>query len=117
MHKNLIGAKPVDILFNKIDGFIRDYDGTKYLALFSLEKYDGIYDRIRYLIGLKVVLHLFFSYNHAKTKIDSDDDWPLEELLTLHNVIILIKSVFNKDQNHCCYNIVLQECSYQLVKK
>ena len=37
-------------------GFIRDYDGTKYLVLFRLEKYDAIYDRIRYLIGL----HIFF---------------------------------------------------------
>ena len=28
--KALIGAKSLRILFNKIDGFLRDYDGTKY---------------------------------------------------------------------------------------
>ena len=34
-----------------------------------------------------------------KVKIDSDDDLLLEETLTLHNVIIHIKLVLNKDQN------------------
>ena len=34
--------------------------------------------------------------------------------LALHNVIILIKSVFNKYQNHYYYNILLEKCSYQL---
>ena len=37
--------------------------------------------------------------------------------LTLHNVIILIKSVLNKDQDHCCYNVFLGKYSYQLAKK
>ena len=36
-----------------MNGFIRDYDGTKYLVLFDLKKYNAIYDKIRYLIGLK----------------------------------------------------------------
>ena len=40
-------------MFDKVVGFIRDYDETKYLVLFSLGKYDAIYDKIRYLTGLK----------------------------------------------------------------
>ena len=52
-YKNLIGAKPVRIMLDKVNGFIRDYDGTKCLVLFAPEKYDAIFDRIRYLIGLK----------------------------------------------------------------
>ena len=35
-------------------------------------------------------------------------------MLTLHNVVILIKSVFNKDQNHYFYYIFFEKCSYQL---
>ena len=31
----------------------RDYDRTKDLLLFGLEKYNAIYNRIRYLTGLK----------------------------------------------------------------
>ena len=34
-------------MFDKVDGFIRDYDGTKYLVLFGLEKYNAIHDSIR----------------------------------------------------------------------
>ena len=50
-YKRLI--KPLRITFNKIDGFIKVYDGTKYLVLFGNEKYYYIYNRIRYLISLK----------------------------------------------------------------
>ena len=45
-YKSLIGAKSLRIMFEKVDGLIRDYDGTKYLVLFGLEKYDAIYERI-----------------------------------------------------------------------
>ena len=37
-YKTLIGAKPLRIMFDKADEFIRDYNGTKYLALFGFEK-------------------------------------------------------------------------------
>ena len=37
--------------------------------------------------------------------------------MTLHNVIIHIKSVLNKDQNHYYYNIFLEKCSYRLAEK
>ena len=41
--------------------FFRDYDGTKCLVLFCLEKYVAIYNRIRYLIELKSsITYVFF---------------------------------------------------------
>ena len=36
LFKTLIGAKPLHIRFNKVDGLIRVYDGTRYLVLFSI---------------------------------------------------------------------------------
>ena len=46
-YKTLIGAKPrLRVRFDKIYGFISVYDRTRYLVLFSLEKYDAIYNRI-----------------------------------------------------------------------
>ena len=48
-YKSLIYSKPLRIRFNKIDGFIRVYDGTRYLVLFESEKYDLIYHRINIL--------------------------------------------------------------------
>ena len=41
-YKTLIGTKPLRIRFNKVDGFIRIYDSTRYLVLFGPEKYDDI---------------------------------------------------------------------------
>ena len=84
-------------MFDRIDGFIRDFDETKYLVLYGLEKYNVIYDRLRYLIRLKSDFTYVFFYTYAKIKVDLEDYLPLEETLTLHNVIIFIKSVFDKD--------------------
>ena len=52
LYKTFIGAKPLHIRFDKIYGFIRVYDRTRYLVLFGGEKYDFIYNRIRYLVGV-----------------------------------------------------------------
>ena len=49
-------------------------------------------------------------------KVDSYDYLLLEKPLTFHNVIIYIKSVFNKDKNNYKYNIFLEKGLYQLPK-
>ena len=36
-YKTLIGSKPFRIRFHKIDGFIRIYDGNRYVALIDTE--------------------------------------------------------------------------------
>ena len=36
-YKVLIRGKPLSIRFDKVDGFIRTYDGTRYLVLFGPE--------------------------------------------------------------------------------
>ena len=39
-YKTLIDPKLLRIRFEKLDGIIRIYDGTRYLTLFGSEKYD-----------------------------------------------------------------------------
>ena len=115
-YKTLIGSKPSHNRFNKIERFIRIYDGTRYLTLFAAEKYDAIYHRIRYPISLKRRITYIFSHNIANIQIDSYCSLPVEKKLTLYNVIILIKSVkITKDK--ITTTIFLGKCSYQLVKK
>ena len=41
-YKTLLGAKLSCIRFNKVDGYIRVYDGNRYLHLSGPEKYHGI---------------------------------------------------------------------------
>ena len=82
MCETLIDPKLLRIRFGKIDGFIRTYDGTRYLTLFDSEKYDATYDRIRYLISLKSgIIYIFFHY-FAKIKVDSYYSFPIEKIVT-----------------------------------
>ena len=70
LYENLIGAKPLRIRFDKIDGFIRSYDGTRYLRLFGSEKFDAIYNRIGYLTSLKnSITYVFFFIITRKSKL------------------------------------------------
>ena len=107
------------IKFDRIDKFIRIYDGTKYLVLLGPEKYDDIYNIIRYPVSLENCITYVFSHYFAEIKVDSYNSLPIEKRLALHNVIIVIKSVLNKEkkkkkQKYC--KIFLEKCSYQLAK-
>ena len=66
MFKTLIGAKQFCKMFGKVDGFIRVYDGTRYLASFGDENYNFIYSKITYLIGVKSAIRNGFSHNYAE---------------------------------------------------
>ena len=46
-------------------------------------------------------------------EINSDGDLPLEKTLNMHNVVILIKSFFNKKCNHNYYIMFLEKCLYK----
>ena len=55
------------------------------------------------------------SYNYVKIKVDSYGSLPLEKAIKLfHNVIILIKLVYNKDKNNYYCSIFLEKASHQL---
>ena len=66
------------------------------------------------VIKKKIVLRIPFPHIYARIKIDPYDYLPLEKTITLHNIVILNKSVFNKNQHHYYYNIFLEKCSFQL---
>ena len=79
------------IRFDKIDGFSRVYDGTRYVVLFGTAKFDFIYNKIRYLAKVKSDITYVISHNYEKIKVYTQDSLPLENALTFH-VIILSKS-------------------------
>ena len=108
-YKNLIAVNLLHIRFDKTDEFIRVYYGTRYLVLFECEKNDSIYNKIRYLLSVKSGIKYVTFHNYTKVKLDSYDFLSLEEVMTFHNVVILIKLVRSKDQNHYCYNITTEK--------
>ena len=82
-------AKPLRIIFEKVDGYIRKYDRTKYLGLFHSDR-----------IMLKSNILGVYAYKYMKVKINSDDNFFSEKTKNIHNVVILVKSVFNKNHYH-----------------
>ena len=73
----------------------------------------AVYNRIRYLISEKSGITDIMSNNLARIRIKSDNSLPIEKTLTSHNVIMLIKSVANKNENYYYYNIFLEKASYE----
>ena len=67
----MIDAKPLPVRFNKINIFIKVYDGVRCLVLSGTEKYDLIETRIKYCIEVKSGIKYVFSHNYAETKNDS----------------------------------------------
>ena len=68
---------------NKVDGFIRVYDGIKHFVLFRPEKYNAIYNKIRYLISQKSGILYVVYHNYAKIKVNSYDSLALEKTFAI----------------------------------
>ena len=109
--QNFHGFKPLRIWFDKIDGFIKIYDGIKYLILLGHSWYDETYDSIKYLISEKSGITDSINHNFSGIRIDSYNSLAIEKILTFHNVVILIKSVVNKNKSNYFYNIFLEKGS------
>ena len=107
--KTLLRLKPLLVRFDEVDEFIRGFDGARYLALFGSGKHDAIYNRLDILYLKKVALQTFLFIIMQKSKLIH---LILYLSLTFHNLIILIKSVRNKDTNHFYSKILLEKCSH-----
>ena len=79
-YKTLIGSKPLRIRFDKIDEFIKIYDGTRYLVLAGSKKYDAIYNRIRYVLSLTRGMAGASSHSYIKIKVDPSDSLPIKKI-------------------------------------
>ena len=69
-------------------------DVLKNEAEISIRK---ILDRINYLSFRKIDILDAYYFNYTKTRVNSDDDLPLEKTLNSKNVIIFIKSIVNNN--------------------
>ena len=112
-YKTFMGTKPLRIRFDEMDGFIKIYDGIRYLILFGPEQYDAIYNRIRYLISEKSGITDIITHNFARIRIDSCNSLRIQKKLFFHDVIIPIKSVFNKNENNYYHNVFSEKSLYE----
>ena len=86
-------AKLLRIIFDRVDGYIRQCVRFKYMTISFLwkllEKF--LKNWISYIM-LNINISDIYSHRYTKIKTDSDDTLPLKETLNMHNVVILIKS-------------------------
>ena len=87
------------------------------MVLFGPDRYDEIYDQIKYIRSERSGITYIITHNFAKLKVDSYNSLPLTKTMIFHDVTILMKSVFNNDKNNYYYNIFLEKASYELPKK
>ena len=67
-YKSLIQAKALHIRFDKVDRFIRIFDGNRFSKLPGYDKDDAIYNRIRYFLEVKSSIRYGFSHCYVKIK-------------------------------------------------
>ena len=58
---------------------------------------------------LKSNISYAVSHKYAEVKMNSIDDLPLEKAITMHNVIMFIKSVFHQNHDHYYYIVLLEK--------
>ena len=101
---NINSVNPLYLFINELDGFIDEKNRNKYLNITLTdsnndvlieyaEVSNGIKNQIRKINNDSVVE---YDKDYIKIKFDSDDNLPLNKVLTFHAVIIIIRSVFER---------------------
>ena len=81
----------------------------RYLLLFDNALCEEICDTIKYLISDKSGITDSINHNFWTIRTGSYNSLPIEKILTFENVIILIKSVVNRNKNNYNYNTFLEK--------
>ena len=117
---NINSVNPRYLIIGDVDGYIEGSNGNKYLTFAStdknkkvLEKYTKLWKEIKYHIQTinsgKSGEH---DKDYMKIKFNSNDDLPLNKILTLHMLAIIVRSVFEEDGKYYP-QIFLDECLYE----
>ena len=114
-------VSPLYLIINKVDRYIKEENGNKYLTLVFIYKnkkvltkypelWDGIKNEIVTINGGKSGE---YKKDFIKIKFDSDNSLPLNKTLKLHNMTIIVRSVFEEDGKYYP-QVFLDECLYEL---
>ena len=113
-------VNPLYLIIGELDGSIEENNGNKYLIFTStdknkkvLEKYAKLLDEIKYHVQtINASKSGEYDKDYLIIKFSSSDDLPLNEILKLHMLTIIIKSVFEEDGKYYPQTF-LDECVYE----
>ena len=123
--KNFDIKKSLYLIFNNVDTYIEynpteDDSETKYLVFpfteknrEALENYTELWDEIRDQIETRNGDNpIEYGKMFMKARFESNGDLSLNEILNIPVCIIIVKSVFQED-NNCYPHVLLYECLYE----
>ena len=113
-------VNPLYLIINRIDGFILETNGDKYLNISNtdensevLKKYSEVWDGIK--DSIKKINENDGKYNKdfMKIKFNTDDNIPLNKQLYFSIITIIIRNIFEKDGKYYPQSF-LDECLYKV---
>ena len=121
---NVNSVNPLYLMINRIDGFIEEKNGDKYLNIADtdrnsevLKKYaevwNGIKDSIKKINNIEL---REYDKDYMKIKFNSDDDIPLNKQLNFPTITVIIRNIFEKDDRYYPH-IFLDKCLYEVKKR
>ena len=97
-------VNPLYLIIGEVDGSIEEKNGNEYLTFASidknkklLEKYTKRGNKIKSLVEKINDKPGKYEKHYMKIKFNSDDNLPLNKILKLHNLTVIVRSVFEED--------------------
>ena len=120
-YENIYSINPLYLIIGEIDGYIKEENRNKYLTFASadknkevLKKYTELCDGIKNSIEKRNDSKAGeYGKDFIKIKFNSDNNLPLNEILNLHMLAVIVRSVFEDDGKHYP-QVFLDECLYQV---
>ena len=114
-------VNPLYLIISEADGYIKEKNGSKYLVFDSANENNEVlkkYAELWYVIKNEIETindgkKGEYGKDFMKIKFDTDDNLPLNKILKLHNMTIIIRSVFEEDGKFYP-QVYLDECLYEL---
>ena len=104
-YKNVYRVNPLYLIFGKVDGFIEEKNGSKYLVFDSTDENKKILKKYTELWDMTKIEIVAINGNKAsecgkdflKIKFNTDDGFPLNKLLNLNVLTIVVRHDFEED--------------------
>ena len=104
---NMHSVNPLYFIIYKVDGHIEESNGNKYLIFASADKnkkiltnYTELLNKIKNLTEKINDKPGEYGKHFMKIKFNSDDNLPLNEILKLHNLTVVVRSVFQENNKY-----------------
>ena len=114
-------VKTLYLIISEVDGCIKEENGNKYLIFNSadknrkaLKKYTKLWNEIKNVTEIvNGIKEGEYGKDFMRIKFNTDDNLPLNKTLKLHNMTIVIRSVF-EEHGKFYPQVYLDKCLYEL---